>query len=214
MSKKNYPQKFRVDHSPTICTFEAPIRYSLIRSGAFEPERKNPADAGIDFFVPLHTWETKTIRLEPGARILIPTGIRMEVPAGWALIFLEKSGVATKFGIIVGARVVDHNYRGEIHIHVINTNNDNPVYIDEGDKLVQGIFIPVGCHPLTKVDNDSLFGSSFEEQAIRSDRGEGGFGSTGTKRAEVVVGAIEDPEVGNRIDEAWKNEEPENETKH
>lgn len=214
MSKKNYPQRFRAEHSPTICTLEAPIRYSLIRAGAFAPERKNPADAGIDFFVPLHAWETKTIRLEPGARILIPTGIRMEVPAAWALIFLEKSGVATKFGIVVGARVVDHNYRGEIHIHVINTNNENPVYIDEGDKLVQGVLLPVGYHSLVKTDNDKLFDRTFEEEAIQSDRGEGGFGSTGEKHAEVAIGAIEDPEVGKRIDEEWINEEPENETKH
>lgn len=214
MSKKNYPQEFRAEHSPTLFTLEAPIRYSIVRAGAFEPERKNPADAGIDFFIPLHSWATKSIELLPGARILIPSGVRMEVPAGWALVFLEKSGIATKFGIVLGARVVDHNYRGEIHIHVINTNNENSVFIDEGDKLVQGVLLPVGCHPLIKVENDDLFGSNFETHAIQSERGEGGFGSSGEKHAEVEVAACDDPEVGNRIDEEWKNEEPENEIQH
>ena len=124
MSKKNYPQEFRAEHSPTLFTLEAPIRYSIVRAGAFEPERKNPADAGIDFFIPLHSWATKSIELLPGARILIPSGVRMEVPAGWALVFLEKSGIATKFGIVLGARVVDHNYRGEIG------NSDIPILPD------------------------------------------------------------------------------------
>lgn len=135
----------------------------------------------------------------------------MEVPAGWALVFLEKSGVATKFGIIVGARVVDHNYRGEIHINVINSNKENAVYIDEGDKLVQGVLLPVGCHPLEHVEDKILFGPEFESHAMPSNRGASGFGESGMKHADVAVGAIDDPEVGNRIDKEWQEEETENE---
>ena len=215
MSQKNYPQLFRVEHSPTLLTLDAPIRYSLTRAGAYAPVRKNISDAGIDFFIPKHSWETKSIELKPGARILIPSGVRMEVPAGWALVFLEKSGVAVKYGIIIGARVVDHNYRGEIHINVINSNNENSVYIDEGDKLVQGVLLPVGCHPLVQVKDKELFDAEeFEPRALPSGRGAGGFGSTGTKHADIGVGVIEDPEIGNKIDEEWKNEEPENEVQH
>lgn len=185
-------------------TIRSDIKYSLCRKGAYHPKRSNPGDAGIDFFVPKHTWEEKTCELKPGARVLIPSGIKMDIPAGWALVFFNKSGITSKFGLIVGAQVVDHGYKGEIHINVINTNNDNPVYIDEGDKLVQGILLPVGLHQLVETPLEEMY---EEGTMLESDRGEGGFGSTGVT-AEVI--AIVDSEAGKQIDEDWMKEEPEN----
>ena len=121
----------------------------------------------------------------------------MDIPAGWAMVFLNKSGIATKYGLIVGAQVVDHGYQGEIHINVINTNNENPVYIDEGDKLVQGVLIPVGLHPLVEVPLEEMF---LDDEMIPGTRGDGGFGHTG-----MDVLATE-PSEKEKQDEEWKNE--------
>jgi len=181
------------------------LRYTLCRKGAYRPRRANPGDAGMDFFVPKHTWENSICELAPGARVLIPSGIKMEVPAGWAMIFFNKSGITNKFGLIVGAQVVDHGYTGEIHINVINTNNENPVYIDEGDKLVQGVMIPVGLHQLVETDLKDMYA---EDRMIKGDRGDGAFGSTGVT-AEVIAEAEEG--LGEKIDSEWNNEEEEKE---
>lgn len=203
----NYPEKIKIDPDlirpdhPTIKTLEIPIKYTLCRAGAYHPKRANPGDAGIDFFVPKHTWKHADnpgiCQLEPGARILIPSGVKMDIPAGWAMVFFNKSGIATKYGLVVGAQVVDHGYQGEIHINVINTNNENPVYIDEGDKLVQGVLIPVGLHPLVEVPLEEMF---LEEEMIPSTRGDGGFGHTGMDVLST------EPSDKEKQDEEWKDE--------
>jgi dUTPase len=119
----------------------------------------------------------------------------MDIPAGWALIFFNKSGISVKFGLVVGAQVIDHAYQGEIHMNVINTNNENPVYIEEGDKLVQGILLPIGLHPLEEATLEEMF---QEEEMIPSTRGDGGFGSTG-----MDVLAVE-PSSNKNPDKEWK----------
>ena len=86
---------------------------------------------------------------------------------------MNKSGVALKKGLVVGACVVDSDYQGEIHLHLINTS-DKPVRIQPGDKLTQFLLIPVD-HCLVEVVNE---GDLFEEETTR---GSGGFGSTGVK---------------------------------
>jgi dUTP pyrophosphatase len=176
------------------------LRYTKVRAGAVDPVRANRGDAGIDFFVPKHTWEKNSetgvgmIQLEPGARVLIPTGIKLEVPAGYALIFFNKSGITTKYGLIVGAAVVDHNYQGEVHLSIINTNNENPVYLEEGDKLAQGVLLPVGLHHLVETPLEEMYA---DDRMIESNRGEGGFGSTGVK---VEIEPIKDTRDRSAMD--------------
>jgi len=205
MSQTNYPEKLKnvgisASH-PTIKTLDFPIKYTLCRQGAYHPVRSNPGDAGIDFFVPKHTWKHADnpgiCQLEPGARILIPTGVKMDIPAGWALVFFNKSGISVKYGLIVGAQVIDHGYQGEIHMNVINSNNENPVYIDEGDKLVQGILIPIGLHPLVETPLEEMF---QENEMIPSTRGDGGFGSTGIDVLTTIPSANKNP------DKEWKED--------
>ena len=85
------------------------------------PKRANNTDAGIDFFVP----ETAgTITLTPGDSCLIASGIKVNVPEGYALVAFNKSGVATKKGLQVGACVVDCGYQGEVHIHLVNIGQE------------------------------------------------------------------------------------------
>ena len=90
---------------------------------------------------------------------------------------MNNSGIATKKGLIVGACVVDEDYQGEIHLHVINASNER-VSIEPGEKLVQMLLIPVFYDILEEVNSEEeLFGGE------QTDRGQGGFGSTGTKQA-------------------------------
>lgn len=104
--------------------------------------------------------------------ILIPAGIKSKFPKNVALMANNKSGIATKKKLIYGAQLIDSSYQGEWHIHLINTSNKDQT-LEFGTKCVQ--FVPVeiyteGCTVTTDADN------FFTET---TDRGEGGFGSTG-----------------------------------
>lgn len=134
------------------------------------PVRGHDTDAGIDFFIPE---DFETITLQPNEDVLIDAGIKVIVPEGYALIFKEKSGVATKKKLTIGASVVDSDYRGVVHLHLFN-NGRNEVVLEPGDKITQGLVIPVSlCKPLEI--------SEEEYNSYDTERGEGGFGSTGNK---------------------------------
>jgi dUTP pyrophosphatase len=130
------------------------------------PSRGTSVSAGIDFYVPE---DFETVVLKPGQSVLIPSGIKAQVPRGYALIAFNKSGVATKQGLQVGACVVDEDYEGEIHLHMVNIS-DKDQTVATGQKLVQLVLIPVCYFDVEEV----------EELANRNtERGSGGFGSTG-----------------------------------
>lgn len=131
------------------------------------PVRGHETDAGIDFFIP-EDFEAKI--LEPGEDVLIPSGIKVIVPKGFALIFKEKSGVAVKKKLTIGACVVDSDYRGEVHLHLFN-NGLNNESIEPGDKITQGILVPIALGTPTEISEE-------EYNSYDTERGEGGFGST------------------------------------
>ena len=133
------------------------------------PVRGHDTDAGIDFFVP-ENFGAVTLEQD----ILIDAGVRVVVPKGYALIFKEKSGVATKRKLTVGACVVDSDYRGNVHLHLFN-NGTTAQSIEAGDKITQGLVVPVSLCPTEEVS-----GEVYEEYC-NTERGDGGFGSTGTK---------------------------------
>ena len=135
------------------------------------PVRANANDAGIDFFIPNDWNDGEPLWLSPGQQTLIPSGVKVNVPEGYALIAFNKSGIATKKQLMVGAAVVDEGYQGELHIHVINTGSAVQRII-AGDKIVQFILIPMFYDSVEEVAEDVL----FEDE---STRGSGGFGSTG-----------------------------------
>lgn len=158
------------------------------------PARGTGEAAGIDFFVPeCHAlFLVDLIKKNPGIeltiaddglqicvkpqhRVLIPSGVKTWMVPGTALIAANKSGVATKKGLVFGAQVVDSDYSGEVHISVINTSNEN-VIIKSGEKLIQFIHTPVLLSPLVEVDD-----ATYTALHDKSERGDGGFGSTGTK---------------------------------
>jgi len=153
-----------------------------------KPQRGTPESAGIDFFVPkfnqtfiddfLEKNQTmsidlkeKTIEIGPGERVMIPSGVKSIFEDHSALIAFNKSGVATKLGLIVGAAVVDSDYTGEIHISLINSSKTSYIRITEDQKIVQFLHIPIQIQPIEFLDD-------FDRQ---TERGDGGFGSTDKK---------------------------------
>jgi len=134
------------------------------------PTRGTVGSAGIDFYVP-NNYPTNLCSVAPGERYFIPSGIKANVPEGYALIAMNKSGVSLKKGLVVGACVVDSDYQGEIHLHLINTSTKE-VTIEPGDKLVQFLLVPVNHCTVEEVLTSELFNEV-------SERGSGGFGSTG-----------------------------------
>jgi dUTP pyrophosphatase len=132
------------------------------------PSRGTELSAGIDFFVPN---EFEEFTLDPGEDARILSGIKVQIPENHVLIAFNKSGVALKKGLMVGACVVDEDYQGEISLHVIATKKTK---ILPGEKLVQFVLLPVSYDSLDVVPESEL----FDEE---TSRGSGGFGSTGTR---------------------------------
>jgi len=132
------------------------------------PERGTELSAGIDFFVP-NDWEQDVVVLQPGEAILIHSGIKVDVPKGFALIGFNKSGKAVKKNLQLGACAIDEDYQGEVLIHIRNVGNTNTI-IKRGEKIAQFILLPVFYDDIEVVE-----GELFKKTTTR---GEGGFGST------------------------------------
>lgn len=152
------------------------------------PCRGTSRSAGVDFFVPndTMTFREKLAQKNPNIfitdsgfsipahkRVNIPSGIMANVPTGFALIAFNKSGVSLNYGLDVGACVVDEDYQGEIHLSLVNTSNE-AVFIEFGQKIVQFILLPVFYDNIYETTLEDCFDTT-------SERGSGGFGSTGTK---------------------------------
>ena len=138
-----------------------------------QPTRKF-GDAGFDFYVPNDF--PKNFILHPGRDVLINTHIRSQFPENRALLACNKSGIATKLKLQVGACLVDSSYQGEIHIHVYNWG-DQTVEIKPGMKLVQ--FVPIKVEPRDPLYVLEEHSSVDDFYGLKTARGEGGFGSTG-----------------------------------
>jgi len=119
--------------------------------------------------------------LSPHSRVLIPSGIHSRMAStGRCLIAFNKSGVASKLGLTVGACIIDATYTGEIHINIINTSTSN-VRIYEDMKLIQFIETPVITNPIEIEEDNTKEGyTSFYEGMIK-DRESKGFGSSDKK---------------------------------
>ena len=106
------------------------ININLLHKNAKVPTRGSEESAGLD----LHTIESATI--PPGRRALFKTGLAISMPRGYVGLIWPRSKLASKMGIDILAGVVDSDYRGEIHISLLNTGLD-PVEIKTGDKVAQ-----------------------------------------------------------------------------
>jgi len=140
------------------------IPFSRLDPELSAPERSHRGDAGID----LRT--AKTVRLAPGEWVMVPTGIAVAIPEGHAGLVAPRSGLAARHGISVvnGPGVVDAGYRGEVQVILINHGIEE-VTLARGDRVAQLVVVPVAMVDLVEV-----------EDLPESDRGAGGFGSTGS----------------------------------
>ena len=159
------------------------MKYCKVRD-VKSPERGTPGSAGIDFFVP-NDFAPASVR--PQHDLLIPSGIKMNIPHGFMLLGVDKSGIATSFlaccragrtpkaesfnsSVIIGAKLIDEDYQGEIHIHIINVGQEI-IHIRPGMKIAQFVLAPVNYESLEETTEFLLFNEVTE-------RGKGGFGST------------------------------------
>jgi dUTP pyrophosphatase len=133
--------------------------------------RAHPGDAGIDFFIPFDFNGGEPFALLPQQRVLIPAGVKVDVPFGHALVMFNKSGVGARLGLSALACVIDHGYQGEVHISVVNTGSMS-VTLKGGMKIIQALLLPVSGAMPTLVEEGSLYEGG-------SSRGDGGFGSSG-----------------------------------
>tara|TARA_R110002110_G_scaffold412985_1_gene639787 strand:- start:864 stop:1349 length:486 start_codon:yes stop_codon:yes gene_type:complete len=156
------------------------IEYTRLRQDVQPPERANPSDAGLDlFFNPepsglLPSPNLDSIVINPGENKLLPTGYRFGIPHGYMLEIKNRSGVAAKRSLIVGACVVDSGYDGEVFINLHNVGNDEQ-RIEPGTKIAQAVMVPVVHFRAVETQNGDLY--SWYPITI-SDRGDGSLGST------------------------------------
>jgi dUTP pyrophosphatase len=136
------------------------------------PERGTMLSAGLDFFLPN---DAEPITIGPNESALIPSGIHVKFNPRYVLIGFNKSGVAAKKKLLIGAQVIDADYQGEMHINLHNVG-DQVITFNPGDKLTQFIMLRVGLGSTRELKSlKDLYGEKETE------RGNGGFGSTGTR---------------------------------
>ena len=123
------------------------------------PGYAHPGDAGADLVA------AEAVRLEPGERALVPTGVRIALPDGYAAFVVPRSGLAAKHGISIvnSPGTVDAGYRGEIKVSLINTDIHSAYDVAVGDRIAQLIVMPVTRARFLPVDElpDSVRGAGF-----------------------------------------------------
>tara|TARA_Y100000034_G_scaffold27293_1_gene32555 strand:+ start:1960 stop:2436 length:477 start_codon:yes stop_codon:yes gene_type:complete len=154
------------------------LKFYKIRENAKLPARAHSIDAGMDLFYcpdpnqdPDCYWQLEgEYRIPPGESCLVPTGLKVIVPNNHMLEIKNKSGVAHKQKLIVGACVVDPGYTGEVLVNLHNIGGATKT-IQPGQKIAQAVLIPVMICKVEETDEDPSLANT--------DRSDGGFGSTG-----------------------------------
>ncbi len=129
------------------------------------PQIAHPGDAGADLT------STDSIVIPPGERVTVGTGVSIALPSGFLAFVVPRSGLAAKHGITIvnSPGTVDAGYRGEIRVTLLNTDRVNEFAIGRGDRIAQLIVMPFARANFIAV-----------AELPGTERGEGGFGSTGT----------------------------------
>ena len=148
------------------------LEYVRVRETVRPPERANPSDAGLDVFY--NPAENNIVSLETGENAVLPTGVRFGVPHGFMLQVMNRSSMAAKRGLVVGAHCVDSGYDGEVFIDLHNIGNEAQ-QINPGDKIAQVVLVPVV--PFRALETNT--GNLYDWYPITiSNRGDGALGST------------------------------------
>ena len=149
------------------------IEYARVREDVVPPTRGNPSDAGLDVY--FNPEDKKSAYLLPGRSTRLQTGLRFGIPHGYMLQVMNRSSIAAKKDLIVGAHVVDSGYDGEEFIDLHNIGNMNQT-VEAGAKIAQVVLVPVVAFRALETNTGNLY--DWYPITI-SDRGEGALGSTG-----------------------------------
>ena len=140
------------------------VQLRMLDDGIAPPSYAHPGDAGADLRTRID------VVLEPGQRVLVPTGVSIALPFGYVALIHPRSGLATKHGLTIvnSPGTVDAGYRGEISVTLLNTDAHHAITLSRGDRIAQMVIQRVEQAAFVVVDElpDSI-------------RGAGGFGSTG-----------------------------------
>jgi dUTP pyrophosphatase len=148
------------------------IEFTTLHDNVTLPKRANPSDAGLDIhYSPSE--DGKVVRVFPGQSVVLETGLKFGVPHGYMLEVKNRSSVASKRSLLVGACVIDSGYNGEVKINLHNVGEE-PQVLNPGDKIAQLVMVPV-VHFRASHSGDVL----YDELITISARGDGGFGSIG-----------------------------------
>jgi dUTP pyrophosphatase len=140
------------------------LRVRRLHPDALLPTRAYDGDAGLDLYA------LEPVRLGPGERAAVRTGIAIEIPPGQAGLVLPRSGLAARHGIaLVNAPgLIDAGYRGEVQVLLLNTDRASPFTLDAGARIAQLVLVRIEAPEVCEV-----------EELAASERGTGGFGSSG-----------------------------------
>ena len=156
------------------CTLRA-VRLEFVRldPSAPLPSRAREGDAGLDLTA------NADLSLAPGERALVPTGLAVAIPPGHAGLVLPRSGLASREGLTLvnSPGLVDPGYRGEVKLAVVNLDRERSVEIRRGDRIAQLLLVR-----FTEAEPADV------PELASTERGEGGFGSTGVAERGTVGG--------------------------
>jgi dUTP pyrophosphatase len=140
------------------------LNFQKLAEGATLPTRAHEGDAGLDLYA------SESAHIGPGERWQVATGIAVEIPAGHAGLVVPRSGLARRNGISVvnAPGLIDAGYRGELKVLLLNNDPAEVFRIAPGDRIAQLVITPV-----------VVAEPALAESLSASERGEGGFGSTG-----------------------------------
>jgi len=140
------------------------LQIRLLDPGLLPPTYAHAGDAGLDLVAAV------AVTLKPGERALVPTGVAVAIPPGYAGLVLPRSGRALRegLGLANSPCLIDSGYRGELKVVLINLDIEEPIYIDRGDKIAQLVVQRIGSVELEVTD-----------ELPPTERGAGGFGSSG-----------------------------------
>ena len=151
------------------------LQYNMIHGNVFPPTRSNPSDAGLDLRWSPEDASVRAMRIEAGHSVLIPTGCRFAIPHGYMMEIKNRSSMAVKQQLIVGACVVDSGYDGEVFVNLHNIGQTWRT-IEPGDKIAQAVIVPVVHARFVASDTPDIYDWC---PITISNRGDGALGSTG-----------------------------------
>ena len=154
---------YLVDKLYSILNNKVTFKVKTVNCNARIPFKSYPGSAGYDIF------SIESVTIAPGSRLLVRTGVSLEVPEYYYIRVAPRSGLSVR-GIDVGAGVIDSSYRGEVKVLLIN-NSKEYYNVQEGDRIAQLI--------MERCGNAEISVLEYYDELSMSERGQNGFGSSG-----------------------------------